>query len=62
VLEKGGRHVVFVAAGARASMRDVELGSRDGESVTVTRGVEAGEAVIVSRLPDLADGKRIRLR
>lgn len=62
VVERAGRHFLWVASASRASARNVELGGRDGDLVTIVRGVAPGETVIVSRLPELEDGKKVRLR
>lgn len=52
---------IFVAAGARAERRQVEIGLRGLNRVEVTDGLDAGESVITSPVADLRDGQRIRL-
>jgi RND family efflux transporter MFP subunit len=59
LLEKDGRQFVYVPAGGRAQRRDVAVGARSEEGILVTRGLSAGERVIVSNLDRLEDGKRI---
>lgn len=60
-----GGYGVFVVSGkgerAIAHAREVELGDVRGNNVVVTRGVSAGETIVVSGPGLLADGHRIRI-
>ena len=59
VVERDGRTVVFVVRDATASRRDVEAGAaRDGQR-RITRGLAAGEAVVLAPAPELADGATV---
>ena len=59
VVERDGRTVVFVVRDATASRRDVEAGAaRDGQR-RITRGLAAGEAVVLAPPPELADGATV---
>ncbi|HLA79481.1 MAG TPA: efflux RND transporter periplasmic adaptor subunit, partial [Vicinamibacteria bacterium] len=62
LVEKEGRHVVFVVADSRASERPVEVGARQDEMVALTKGLVEGDRVIVSGLDQLKDGSPIRLK
>jgi RND family efflux transporter MFP subunit len=61
VAERGGRTVVFVVKGDRASERVVTLGPKVGDLVEVTAGVKAGEKIIASPMAKLKDGVRVKL-
>ena len=61
VMDRGGRHWVYVVNGGRALLREVRLGLANWESTQVLEGVEEGEQVILSLgLPGLGDGVRVR--
>ena len=61
IAERGGRTVVFVIKGDRASERAVTLGPKVGDLVEVTAGVKAGEKIIASPIAKLRDGVRVKL-
>jgi multidrug efflux system membrane fusion protein len=48
-------------AGAIARLRPVELGAVVGNAITVTRGLAAGDRVVVSGAALLADGDPVRV-
>lgn len=51
---------VFLSVGETAERRDVGLGSRLGERVEVTSGLESGDVVIISALSALSNGAPVR--
>jgi len=63
VLTREDARVVFVVAGDRASVREVELGPGAGSNRNVTRGLKAGERVVTMIDDELAarldDGVRV---
>ena len=60
VLYREDRREVFVAsAGGRAEKRTVSLGRKDGDSIQILTGIEAGERLIVTGGQYLAPGDRI---
>jgi multidrug efflux system membrane fusion protein len=42
-------------------MRSVEIGVTEGERVSVTKGVEAGERVVLEGLDRLRDGRQVEI-
>jgi len=58
--ELGGKKV-FVFAGGEAQPRPVETGLRTAELVEVTRGLEAGDRVIVSAIQRLRPGLAVAI-
>jgi len=59
LFERGGLTGLFVAHEGQARLRWVAVGTRDGDTVEVRAGVEAGERVFVDPA-GLADGSKIR--
>jgi len=53
---QGGYQVAVVDGGNRAQIRTVEVGPQVGTDVVVTRGLEAGERVIVEGFQKVQDG------
>jgi RND family efflux transporter MFP subunit len=47
VIERDGKSLVFVAENGFAVEREVHLGSMQGEQVTVKRGIQAGEKLVI---------------
>jgi len=62
VREAGGRTVVFVVSGGRASMRAVSPRPLAGDRVSISGGLAPGELVVIEGPPTLADGARVKLR
>ncbi len=60
LVERAGKRFVFVVAGGRVSLREIEIGAGEGELATVTSGLSGGEQVAVSHLDWLKDGSRVR--
>lgn len=49
VIDTGNRQLVFVDKGeGRFEPREVALGARDSERTEITKGIEAGEKVVIS--------------
>jgi membrane fusion protein (multidrug efflux system) len=57
-----GATFIYVVVDGRAKRRDVDLGVRTPGFVEVTRGVTAGEQVVVGGLAMLADGVPVMAR
>ena len=58
----GGGWQLFVADAGRARLRDVEIGHINDEHAQVTRGLEAGEEVVVNPGSGTEDGVRVARR
>ncbi len=56
-----GNFVYVVDGELKAAMRSVELGPTEGERVSVLKGVEAGERVVLEGLDRLRDGKQVEV-
>jgi RND family efflux transporter MFP subunit len=61
IVRDGDETAVFVAAGDKAARRVVETGVSDGPHVEITKGIKAGDAVIVHGQNGLPDGAKISL-
>ena len=59
--EVGNPYVYVVAADRRLQRRPVRVGGFVGEGTMVTAGVRAGESLVVSGTPMLADGMTVRV-
>jgi HlyD family secretion protein len=62
---RAGKPGVFVAAGGKATWRDVTLGLRGRETVEVTQGLSAGDQVVAPTDPKqspLKPGQRVKIR
>jgi RND family efflux transporter MFP subunit len=60
--ERDGRKLVFVVSHSRASLRVVETGAREAETVAVTKGLAEGDRVIAPALDTLEEGARVRVK
>jgi multidrug efflux pump subunit AcrA (membrane-fusion protein) len=60
VQSQGGISFVFVNENGVARRRDVTVGLRDQDRVEITAGLKAGDQVIASGSPAIADGTKIR--
>jgi multidrug efflux system membrane fusion protein len=56
-----GNFVYVVDGELKATMRSVEIGVTEGERVSVTKGVEAGERVVLEGLDRLRDGRQVEI-
>jgi RND family efflux transporter MFP subunit len=54
-----GVNRVFVVAGDRLAMRELQVGERLGERIEITSGVKEGERVAVTDIDALNDGDRV---
>lgn len=54
-----GVNRVFVVAGDRLAMRELQVGERLGERIEITGGVKEGERVAITDIDTLNDGDRI---
>lgn len=62
LLDDGGQPFVFVVARGVARRKDVTLGASSRDTVAVTRGVAAGEQVVVAGGTALEDGVKVRTK
>jgi len=62
VVQRDGRPVVFVATGDTASARAIETGFAHRGRVVITKGLKAGDRVIVTGQQSLQDGDGIQPR
>ena len=61
VLQGSGGDAVFVAQAGKASRRPVELGGTFQGRIEITRGLAAGDTVVVAGSTDVRDGAPIRI-
>lgn len=63
LLEKDGRAQVWVvdAASGTVALKAVTVGARNGESFTVTAGLEGGERVVTAGVNSLAEGQKVKV-
>ncbi|MCB2189532.1 MAG: efflux RND transporter periplasmic adaptor subunit [Deltaproteobacteria bacterium] len=62
ILDKAGERIVFVARDGVARSRTVELGIIEGERIQVTKGLAAGDQLIVSGHNEVEDGMKVSLQ
>lgn len=60
LIEQDDQSRVFVVAGGRLEERVVAVGASVGDRVAITRGVKEGDAVVVSDLAGLGNGRKVR--
>lgn len=60
LLDDGGRSFVFVVKDGVARSRDVVPGNSTGDSITIARGIAAGERVVVAGGTALTDGMKVK--
>ncbi len=56
LVRRGERYALFVESGGRATIREVDVGAKNGVKAEIARGVQPGETIIVSALSRLVDG------
>lgn len=62
ILDKDGKASVWLASqDGKATPKEVSLGAREGDSVTVTNGLTKGDRVIVAGVHSLSAGQPIKL-
>jgi multidrug efflux system membrane fusion protein len=54
-----GTYVYVIDADKKAKIRDVVLGPADGEQQAVSKGLKAGEAVVLEGLDRLREGRKV---
>jgi membrane fusion protein, multidrug efflux system len=59
LLERDGKFVAFVEANGRLEERIVQTGEVEGDEVAITRGLSAGEKLVVAPSNELKNGQRI---
>jgi membrane fusion protein (multidrug efflux system) len=62
VVPRESRIVVFVEEDGRAREREVKIGVSDGERIQVTRGLEAGERLIVVGQRQITNGQAVSVQ
>lgn len=61
IVERNGKHGVFVVANGRAHLKTVQPGQQFEQLYSVTGGLDAGEIVVVDPPAALTDGDRVRI-
>ncbi|HYK55123.1 MAG TPA: efflux RND transporter periplasmic adaptor subunit, partial [Flavisolibacter sp.] len=61
VVEQMGEYFVYVVNGTTVSQRNITLGTRIGEKIIVSKGLEAGETVVTEGVQKLRDGASIQV-
>ena len=59
LLARDGRQLVFVVVDGRLEERIVQTGESLGDEVAITRGLAAGERLVVAPNPELRNGQRV---
>jgi HlyD family secretion protein len=62
LFRRGEKWAVFVAENARARLRVVEVGQRNGNEAQILKGLSKGETVIVHPSDGIKDGSRVTAR
>ena len=62
LLDDGGQPFVFVIARNVAKRRDIVVGPRTGDRISVTSGLKAGERIATAGVTALEDGVKIRIQ
>lgn len=62
LLDDGGQPFVFVIAHNVAKRRDIVVGPRTGDRISVTSGLKAGERIATAGVTALEDGVKIRIQ
>lgn len=60
-VERNGRDVVFVVEDGRARLRQVRIDDPGGDRLSVTRGLQGGEELVVNAPDTLQDGARVNV-
>jgi len=61
VVEQMGEYFVFVVKDSTVAQRSIGLGTRIGEKIIVTKGLEAGETIATEGVQKLKDGGRVQI-
>lgn len=62
LFREGDNWAVFVVDGGRAHLRKIALGARNDDIAVITKGLSAGQRVILHPGNDLSDGARVEAR
>lgn len=62
LVDKGGERLVFVEKDGKAQARTVELGVVELDRIQITKGLEAGENLIVIGQNDIEDGMKVQVQ
>ena len=59
IVDKGGERVVFIEKDGIAESRAISIGVIEGDRVQITRGLEAGDHLIVKGHTEVEDGMKV---
>ncbi len=62
LLREDGKAYLFVEQGGRLARHEVQSGIRDGESIVILSGVEAGQRIVARDVAALSDGQQVKAR
>jgi RND family efflux transporter MFP subunit len=62
LLREDGKAYPFVEQGGRLARHEVQSGIRDGESIVILSGVEAGQRIVARDVAALSDGQQVKAR
>jgi RND family efflux transporter MFP subunit len=62
LLDDGGQPYVFVVVGGVAHRHDVQTGAANRDRIAITKGVRAGDSVVIEGGTALEDGMKVRTR
>ena len=63
IVEKDGKSFVWLVDPAKStvSLRGVTVGQREGDNITVTSGISAGERIVIAGAHSLAEGQPVKV-
>ena len=59
IVDKGGERIVFIEKDGIAESRAISIGVIEGDRVQITRGLEAGDHLIVKGHTEVEDGMKV---
>ena len=59
IVDKGGERIVFVEKDGVAQSRTISIGVIEGDRIQITRGLEAGDHLIVRGHTEVEDGMKV---
>jgi membrane fusion protein (multidrug efflux system) len=62
IIDKGGEKIIFVAEEGKARARNIEIGVIGKQRIQITKGLEAGEKLIVKGQHEVEEGVRVILQ
>jgi multidrug efflux pump subunit AcrA (membrane-fusion protein) len=61
IVDYGDEKYVFILEGENAKKRVIEIGARNGNSVLISKGLNAGEKIIYEGVQTVKDGEKVQV-